>query len=82
VAIPARHRAGWRVKASLAIEYLKAMPADEPVFVLRAQDVLAPRTVEFWAEGAEQAGVRSGKVAGARECAVDMAAWPTRKQPD
>jgi len=70
------------MRAQQAIEYLKAMPADEPVFVLRAQDCLAADTVEFWAKLAEEREVRSGKVAGARECAARMGEWPERKLPD
>lgn len=31
------------------IEYLQGLPADEPVFVLRAQDAYAPSTVGSWA---------------------------------
>ena len=29
---------------------------DEPVFLLRAQDKLAPATLEFWADALEKAG--------------------------
>lgn len=32
------------------------IPADEPVFLLRAQDVTAPEVVRFWAERARQVG--------------------------
>lgn len=32
-----------------AIKYLQKLPADEPVFVLRAQDLHAPATVGGWA---------------------------------
>lgn len=31
------------------IEYLKTVPEDEPVFVLRAKDRYAPATVASWA---------------------------------
>lgn len=65
-----------------AIEHLRAMPPEEPVFVLRAQDRLASFIVDHWATLAEAEGVRSGKVAGARECARDMKSWPTQKLPD
>lgn len=71
------------MKAQSAVEYLRSLPPDEPVFVLRAQDVLAHETVEFWASQAEATGeVRSGKIAGARDCAAEMAAWPIKKLPD
>ena len=31
-----------------AIEYLKSMPADEPVFVLRARDLFMPSAIVSW----------------------------------
>jgi len=70
------------MKAEQAITYLRSMQPGEPVFVLRAQDRLAPDVVDTWADRAEIADVRSGKVAEARDCARDMRAWPTTKTPD
>jgi hypothetical protein len=32
-----------------AIEYLKSMPADEPVFVLRGRDLYMPAALVAWA---------------------------------
>jgi hypothetical protein len=61
--------------------YDKADP-DEPIFVLRAQDALAARTVLFWAEEANKAGADSSKVAEARKCAAAMEKWPIHKLPD
>jgi hypothetical protein len=48
---------------------------DEPVFVICARDVLAPRMVEMWAEWAERAGVHQGKTTEARQLAKDMREW-------
>lgn len=48
---------------------------DEPIFTLRAQDVLAPRTVRHWAELAHARGVPASKVAEARALADQMSAW-------
>ena len=48
---------------------------DEPVFILRAQDILAPRVVVRWAHLAEQAGTAQDKVRGALEVAKQMADW-------
>lgn len=31
-----------------AIEYLKNLPQDEPVFVLRGQDAFAPAAIQVW----------------------------------
>ena len=48
---------------------------DEPVFILRAQDILAPRVVVRWAHLAEQAGTGQAKVRAALEVAKQMADW-------
>jgi hypothetical protein len=55
---------------------------DEPIFVLRGQDRLAPDVVRQWADRAEQAGCDTEKVREAREVAAAMEAWPQRKLPD
>lgn len=49
--------------------------ADEPIFVLRAQDVLAPSIVREWAARASDRGASSSKVSGACACAKAMQAW-------
>lgn len=59
----------------------KAHP-DEPVFILRAQDVLAAALVDRWADLAQRAGTSYGKVHEARVLAQKMREWPTRKLPD
>jgi hypothetical protein len=48
---------------------------DEPVFILRAQDILAPRVVVRWAHLAEQAGSPQDKVLGALQLAKQIADW-------
>ena len=48
---------------------------DEPIFVLRAKDVLAPQVVEQWADAAERHGTPEAKVAEARALAVQMRVW-------
>lgn len=58
---------------------------DEPLFVLRAQDALAPEIVREWAYRARAAGVNESKVAEARACADEMEDWQiehTKKVPD
>lgn len=66
---------------------------DEPIFVLRAQDLLAPGVVRHWAElycitqhGSEHlltAGdCTDPKVREALALADKMEQWPTRKLPD
>jgi hypothetical protein len=59
----------------------KAAP-DEPVFVLRAQDELAPMVVRKWVELAFKAGVNNEKLIAADACQKEMQTWPTRKMPD
>lgn len=64
--------------------YAKAAD-DEPLFVLRATDVLAPLVVRTWADMAADRGVSEGKVAEARQLAEDMELWQTEngsKIPD
>jgi len=61
------------------------IPEDEPVFLLRGQDMAAPKTVEFWADEAEAIGAKKNIVNAAREQALRMHVWQeTRgaKAPD
>lgn len=48
---------------------------DEPVFVLRAKDALAPSVVREWIYRAELNGVSRKKLAGAEELAQAMVEW-------
>ncbi len=61
--------------------YDKAGP-DEPLFVLRAQDMLAADTVNFWIQQARARGVNLEKLAEAERCRDAMHAWPTQGAPD
>lgn len=54
--------------------YAKASP-DEPIFVLRAQDRLAPETLQFWIDIAERDGVCPSKLNDARLSLRDMREW-------
>ena len=67
------------MKPFAAAEYLKALPKDEPVFVLRATDILADRIVDEWANLLERHDGRSGKIAGARQVASEMRSCVDRK---
>ena len=71
------------------IEQTPLAPAlvDEPLFVLRAQDKIAPYAVRAWASEAESYNCDIDKFEGARTIAAEMCAWqmahPTRvKRPD
>jgi hypothetical protein len=61
---------------------LAKVSAEEPIFVLRAQDRLAAYVVRQWALLAEIAGCPPEKVAAARLLADRMEQWPVRKIPD
>jgi hypothetical protein len=66
-----------------AIDYLKTMPGDEPVFVLRAQDKSAVATVQAWIyKAAERLGWNHEKIRGAEEVVSAMNAWPVKKHAD
>ncbi|HEV7717148.1 MAG TPA: hypothetical protein VGO53_16235 [Steroidobacteraceae bacterium] len=48
---------------------------DEPIFVLRAKDKLAPLMVRSWVHLAAAEGTPNGKIAQALEVATQMEAW-------
>lgn len=54
---------------------LAKVDEDEPVFVLRAQDKLAPALVELWASLAFMHGCNGEKLSEANELAQRMRAW-------
>ena len=53
----------------------KVKDTDEPVFILRAQDVVALETVRNWIESAEDAGTDEAKLQQAEEHAEAFVAW-------
>ena len=58
---------------------------DEPLFVIRAKDDIAPSVVEFWADELEANGGSEEKARQARDLAAQMQAWQGRygsKLPD
>jgi len=57
------------------VDLEKKIPEDEPVFVLRGQDMCAPKVVEFWADEAEGLGAKPNIVKAAREHAKRMRVW-------
>lgn len=54
---------------------------DEPLFVLRAQDILASKVVRYWASLALAGGTHPEVIAEAIMCADKMDAWPFHKWP-
>ena len=61
---------------------LNKIPGDEPIFVLRASDILAPIVVQYWVTLAADTGVPVKKVQEACSVASAMIHWPNRKLPD
>jgi len=58
---------------------------DEPVFILRAKDRLAPGTVEAWAGRLQELAEDSPKAAEALQLAAEMRRWQSKngaKTPD
>lgn len=51
------------------------IPEDEPVFLLRAQDVTAPAVVDYWVLKARDAGALRNIVEAAKEQAEAMRKW-------
>ena len=69
----------------VTLERRPQAPADEPCFVLRASDILAPIAIWAYADLVEAAvpGAAGNNMAyHIREQAKVMAAWPGRKLPD
>jgi len=58
------------------------LPKDEPVFVLRAQDILAPIAVDYYARLFELATGDAHHAHELRSFAKVMTAWHPRKLPD
>jgi hypothetical protein len=58
------------------------IPRNEPVFVLRAQDILAPIDIMFYAKLVETATNNRPMVEDIKAVARAMEAWWPRKLPD
>ena len=61
---------------------LRRIPKDEPVFLLRAQDMFAADTVRFWALQVSARGGDPAIVNMAHAHANEMERWPVKKMPD
>jgi hypothetical protein len=67
------------------IDLAKLIPDDEPVFLIRASDIVGPSAVRHWAKIAEQSGATAGMVADALIQANQMDGWQRKhgkKIPD
>jgi hypothetical protein len=56
-------------------KYLRAFDEGEPLFVIRARDVLAPTTIRVWVALAREAYVSEQKVAAALVRCQEIEAW-------
>jgi hypothetical protein len=68
--------------ATVYLAVLAVTNPNEPVFILRGRDMLAPAAVFAWARSAERHGVGLKKLAGAWDVAGKMLSWPGRRMPD
>ncbi len=57
------------------------MHPDEPLFILRAQDMSAPDQVAEWCRRGRHFGTPEEKLAEAMEIAEQMVAWPVKQVP-
>lgn len=55
---------------------------NEPVFVLRAQDIAAYDILLLWADFADNAGASKEKTTDALRIAEEFRKWPIKKVPD
>ena len=53
----------------------QGVPEDEPVFVLRAQDKVAPYAVNTWTQMAHLSGASTKKQGGAHTVSAEMINW-------
>lgn len=60
----------------------RLIPEDEPVFLIRGQDIVGGAAVRAWADMAERVGASPDAVSSAREHATKMEAWPKKKVAD
>ncbi len=58
------------------------IPKEEPVFLLRAQDLHAVATLRHYADRVQAAGGDPNLVAATRQSITEFAAWPVKKAPD
>jgi hypothetical protein len=60
----------------------RRIPANEPVFLIRGQDIVSGDAVRAWADMAEKSGAAPDIVQVARDHAAKMDAWPKKKVAD
>lgn len=58
-----------------------SLSPNEPLFILRAQDITASEAVYKWVELAKEAGATEEKINEAILLAMSMDLWPTKQVP-
>lgn len=61
------------------IRLLDQVPDDEPLFLLRGNDRVAPGLMKYYAGASEARGAAPRDVANARAIAKQMESWPKRR---
>ena len=61
---------------------LRLIPRDEPVFLIRGQDICAAEAVQAWVQIAKAKGVNEATLRSAKAVAVKMEEWKPKKKPD
>ena len=64
------------------VDLENVIPADEPVFLLRGQDIYAAKVIRVWASLVAQGDGDPRAVEAAIRIADDMDSWPVHKEPD
>lgn len=64
------------------LKTLETIPDDEPLFLVRGQDRLAPGLVRYWAGAANARGCKPSTAQAAYDCADAMERWTPRKFPE
>lgn len=60
----------------------RIIPTEEPVFLIRGQDIVGGAAVRAWAQLAEKAGASPDIIRVAIEHSYRMDTWPVKKIPD
>lgn len=60
----------------------RLIPRDEPVFLIRGQDICAAEAVQAWVQIAKAKGVNEATLRSAKAIAAKMEEWKPKKKPD
>lgn len=69
-------------KGGLIVAGTTSIAEEEPVFILRAQDIAAPAAIRAWVKLAKSLGASAHILESAESLARAMEGWPLRKLAD